>query len=303
MFFLVCPWLLLILFFISIILLIKKRWILTIFPLLLCIFINWQCQCFPFRIWSQEGYSGSISFKVMSFNINGSYESVVARAPKIVDLVRKYEPDVVFFAEYPENYIDVLDTLLKKKYFYTTYSEGRTHCFYSKFRLGEQTTLHEINDIGVYKSSVYIGGDSLLLYGCHFASNNYTANRQYVTPDSIKSKEDVKVYYRNIELAYIQRSNEARALVEDMKSIQRPVVALGDFNDVGGSKTIQTLEDAGLKDAWWEGGFGYGATIHKPLPYRIDHIMYSEHLTLKRIKVINSEGLSDHDALYAEFEL
>ena len=76
---------------------------------------------------------------------------------------------------------------------------------------------------------------------------------------------------------------------------------MGDFNDVGGSGCIRQLESIGLKDAWWEGGIGYGATIHHPLPYRIDHILYSGGLELRKVKVINSDSMSDHDALYAEF--
>lgn len=82
-----------------------------------------------------------------------------------------------------------------------------------------------------------------------------------------------------------------------------PILLMGDFNDVGGSKAVRTLECSGFRDAWWKGGLGYGATIHKPLPYRIDHIMYSEQFKLQKIEVVSSEGLSDHDALYAEFLL
>lgn len=43
--------------------------------------------------------------------------------------------------------------------------------------------------------------------------------------------------------------------------------------------------------------------IHKPLPYRIDHIMFSEQFKLQKIEIVSSEGLSDYDALYAEFLL
>ena len=78
---------------------------------------------------------------------------------------------------------------------------------------------------------------------------------------------------------------------------------MGDFNDVYGSPVMDFFEDAGLKNAWWEGGFGYGATFHNPLPYRIDHILYSNYLNLKGIKKISAEGLSDHDALVADFEI
>ena len=76
---------------------------------------------------------------------------------------------------------------------------------------------------------------------------------------------------------------------------------MGDFNDVCVSKPLKILEDSGFKDAWWVGGFGYGATIHHPLPFRIDHIMYNEGLELVEIKKVDSEDISDHDALLAKF--
>lgn len=78
-------------------------------------------------------------------------------------------------------------------------------------------------------------------------------------------------------------------------------IIMGDFNDVSGSKPLNILEDAGFKDAWWDGGFGYGATIHHPLPFRIDHIMYNDGVELVEIKKVDSNGLSDHDALVATF--
>lgn len=81
----------------------------------------------------------------------------------------------------------------------------------------------------------------------------------------------------------------------------RATIIMGDFNDVGGSSALRAFKAAGFHDAWWKGGLVYGATIHYLLPYRIDHIMYNDKLTLKSIRKIDAKGLSDHDALEAEF--
>ena len=79
---------------------------------------------------------------------------------------------------------------------------------------------------------------------------------------------------------------------------------MGDMNDVAGSSALRILGTLGYKNAGWKGGSGYGATIHSPVPYRIDHILYRQGLKglkLNSIKKIDAEGLSDHDALVAEF--
>lgn len=79
-------------------------------------------------------------------------------------------------------------------------------------------------------------------------------------------------------------------------------LVMGDLNDVCGLPALKKFATAGLKDAWSEGGFGYGATIHTPLPYRIDHILHNEGLVLKGVKVIDTSDISDHNALVAVFD-
>ena len=143
--------------------------------------------------------------------------------------------------------------------------------------------------------------DSINLFGVHMASNNYKGTEASIRPEDIDGVKSFSSYMDNIELAGLQRCEEATK-VRDL-SIEHggTAIIMGDFNDVSGSKPLNILEDAGFKDAWWEGGGGYGATIHHPLPYRIDHILYNDRLKLKSIKKIDAEGLSDHDALVVEF--
>ena len=62
------------------------------------------------------------------------------------------------------------------------------------------------------------------------------------------------------------------------------VIVMGDMNDICGSTCLNKFKDSALKDAWSVGGLGYGATIHRPLPYRIDHILFNDKLMLRGIK-------------------
>ena len=47
------------------------------------------------------------------------------------------------------------------------------------------------------------------LCGCHFASNNYTSKKLYVTPDSIRDRECLKTYLTDIRLASRLRLQES----------------------------------------------------------------------------------------------
>lgn len=87
---------------------------------------------------------------------------------------------------------------------------------------------------------------------------------------------------------------------------------MGDMNDISSSYTLRRIESvgtlrhgsAGLTDAWWKGGFGYGTTYHDHgLRLRLDHILYDEHcLTLSDVKVIDTDA-SDHNALVGGFRI
>ena len=297
------PWLLLVLLTISLVLLLYKKWFTALLLLIICISLNWYFECIPFRLWALRDQQVKRSLKVMSFNINGTDKDIINRADRIVKIINEKNPDIVFLAEFYEDDLNVLDTLLRKSFPYSTCVGGFFHYFYSKYPLGLMSKLNSCaNGSGVFKCKVSIYNDSITLYGCHLASNNYTVNKEYITPDSINSCKKLKTYLKDIERASFLRGKEASVLVDDMP-LSLPILVMGDFNDVGGAKSIRLLEKKGLKDAWWKGGCSYGATIHNPLPYRIDHIMFSEKMHLNKIEIVSSDGLSDHDALYAEFSL
>lgn len=296
------PWILLSLLLCSIAFLLKKKWLVGCILLILIFLINLWAECISFNFFQLKENTYEHRLSVMSFNINGSTDDIENRAHKIVEIITILSPDVLFIAEFPEENTKVLDSLLAKHYLYTTCVKWNAHCFYSRYPLGVQQRLKDsVDNIGVFKCSLAINNDTFVLYGCHFASNNYTSNKKYVTPDSINNHDDLNAYLRDIELAYNRRAYEASLLLSDLANSHYPIIILGDFNDVGGSKAIRLLEDTGFKDAWWEEGCGYGATIHSPLPFRIDHILYSSNIKLNKVEVVCSEGSSDHDALYAEF--
>lgn len=299
------PWVILLLLLIIIGLLLWKKWFFSGLLIIVIVVLNWWAECIPFRLWSVNDISDVPPIKVMSFNISGTSKDIHPKVAALVSLIKRYAPDIIFISEISNENKPVLDSLMLTVYPYTAFTDGYAHCFYSKGELKGWRKLEDdsAEHLGAYTCVLPVNGDSITLYGCHFASNNYNAKQQYITPDSINSRKQLKTYMSDVKRAYGLRKEEANILAEEVRSSKHPVVVMGDFNDVGGSKAVRALENVGLDDAWWKGGFGYGATIHYPLPYRIDHIMYSNGLKLTKIKVVESEGLSDHDALYAEFKI
>ena len=298
---LLLPWFALVLLLAGILFSFWKKWKVVVSLIIVALVINAWAEIIPLRIWQFGKNGGNDSIKVMCFNIDGTKEPIYNRASRMADLIIHEMPDILFVSELSGDNKPILDSLLSVVYPFSLYSE--LHCFYSIYPLSERERVGEedINSIGVFKTFAFIEKDTIVFYGCHFASNNYTSDSKYITPDSINNHNSLMQYVSDIKLAYSARTREANILASDLSNNRKPVIVLGDLNDVGGSKTIRQMESVGLKDAWWEGGFGYGATIHRPLPYRIDHILYSGQFKLNRVKVVSSNGLSDHDAVYAEF--
>lgn len=121
--------------------------------------------------------------------------------------------------------------------------------------------------------------------------------------DSVTTKSDVKRYLQTIEKGYRSRRKDVDSLALQLADMDMShMIALGDLNDIGGSYTIQAFEAMGLKDAWWSGGFGMGGTRKVlGLRFRIDHILYGKGFGLKDVKLVNADGLSDHDAMVGRF--
>ena len=301
---LLIPWLIVVFAVITVVLVVLRKWEYALLFLVVCVALNWWAKCFPIHICSKG--ENRECLKVMTFNINGTIGDISKKAPKLAELINKYNPDILFVSELSDKNKLIMDSLFVNIFQYTTHTKNCWNCFYSKsqmYKWGELENNSNIEHLGVYICHIPFANDSIIIYGCHFESNNYTTDNKYLTPDSINNHHEVITYLSNVKRTSVIRNKEANAVSgEIMKSIH-PVILMGDLNDVCGSTAVRTLERAGLSDAWWVNGCGYGATIHRPLPFRIDHIMFSDRLRLQHIEVVNSKGLSDHDALYAEFKL
>ena len=299
------PWIILLLVIGTIFFFYKKKRILASLFFIITLLLNWCCECIPYRLSYKSGYYGEDVLKVICFNIDGSTGNLQEKARNVRNFLGDYSPDIVFIAEYDDIHPNIMDSLLRDDFEFSTYYSNAMffQYFYGNVPLINSRRLKDKDgeDVGVYTCATMLKGDTIDLFGCHFVSNNYSANHSRFSPDSIENASGLLSYLKNIEVAGQRRIVEANTLIQEKAASSHHAILMGDLNDVCGSKPLIILESYGFKDAWWEGGVGYGATISYPLPYRIDHIMYTKGLTLEKIRVIDSNGLSDHDALYAEF--
>lgn len=263
---------------------IKRQWKSALTILLIVVVTNTLSETFPlnFRYFNKKK-SGEIT--VLVYNVHGFDEEYCDKQVDIAQTIISESPDVVFLCEFPLYKSFVLDSILTKDYEYTQYyQDGTFSVFYSKFKID---SVAHINSLSSKKlclpNLVYasVGEDTLALVGCHLSSSN-----------------------NHIRKGYQNRRYESESIYETINKESHPIIVMGDLNDISGSYTIEHIKDAGLKDAWWRGGFGYGATFHERwIKLRLDHILYQESkLDLQYVKRIESK-LSDHNALVASLKM
>ena len=128
----------------------------------------------------------------MCFNIDSSSGDNIEKAKNIKELIKKFSPNIVFIAEFNEQFPKPLHSALKDDFLYTTYPDHLFfQYFYSNYPLFNIRRLKDSDgkDIGAYACSTVIQGDTIDLYGCHFASNNYNELYERQSIDDINGRE------------------------------------------------------------------------------------------------------------------
>ena len=296
------PWALLLLILILTVLLIKKWYKASLFLILLLLCINWHYHVISFGLKQHRDINKESILRVMTWNVNSTKTLDSKRCNDILSLILRQEADIVFLTEILVSENHTIDSVLQNHYMYhncikneISYSE-----FYSKFPIVSCRFIGNGDQGLLFNYDVSIKSDVISIYCVHLNSNN-TVNGESFYPDSIRDRNGILRYLQNYKVSSSYRVQQIHLIKEDLTDI--PTIIMGDMNDVYGSLCINELDSLGMQDAWWVGGCGYGATIHNPLPYRIDHVIYSETMKLRGIDKLDGFGLSDHDAIVVDFEL
>lgn len=288
---------------IAIILLIFRRWKLAIPFAIAAIFVNIASETFPMHFshfFQQEKENGDL--RIMTFNIHSNDSCFDSCYQDIADVIIKSGSDIVLLNEALESRENSnrFDSLLMSHFLYSTKDSfsSKSNVFYSMVPVTSfqilQTT--ELNYFPFAKFS--INGQEISFLGCHLNSNNYLEDKTRLEVDSIRTRAEAKEYKGAVQVGYSKRRLEVDSICRFLPKncdLQNLVI-LGDMNDICGSYTLRTLESLGLKDAWWNKGFGIGCTRDvRFLHFRLDHILVGNNFEIKDVKVPDTGELSDHE--------
>ena len=293
--------------------------------------INLQYELFAFNI-PKEQEKRENCLRVMTYNVNttSSLKDVDGFKMGLIEEIEQHNPDILCLQELVPavfkqiqssmdslfGYVDSMK-ISKEPLRYTIYSKypiryfKRYKCTTEIDTLGfDQITNKEVGQIQrkmpVYSAEIEIGPEKwITLFSVHLRSSAYSTARRSMDEDE-SWKDGLPLYYKNYKIGQKIRNwevNNLRPYLDSLEAEDAPIIIAGDFNDWSGSYCMNAIRKGIYKDAWWEGGFGFGITYDGwHLKLRLDHILYSHHFRLENVYVVKSK-FSDHRPLVADFTM
>jgi len=303
----------------------KKRSIFSLVALLACFrlfnaVVGWH------YLDKNDTEPGPHKLKIMTWNIHGLgiYDKPVdpTTDDKIIDFIYKESPDILCLPEFYTIYSNALkpySSEILKKCGYKEYRFKDDNSLGVKIYLGtaifSKYPIRAFKDIPLHKYVYLLQCDvrlpdnqTLRTYFIHLQSFMLTdRDKSYI--EDVKHREQelpfaqTRSYIKRFGNAYEKRAIQADSAADMIAQSPYPVVICGDFNDLPGSYTYNTMKGK-LNDVFSEKGRGFGRTYNLFLPtLRIDYIFYDPtFLKLVGYKSVKT-NLSDHNPVIANFEL
>lgn len=280
----------------------------------------------------EKGCLNERCFSVMTFNLDATdlEKFTLAYQDSLIEMIRIEKPDIICFQELPYgnllklkpqldgiygycSEINSSDALHKQRvYSHLPFRNLSVYPCVGDFATGDLNE-EEKAEIEQFQKKMNVvsaefevePGQWVTVFSGHLRSSAYSTARRSMDKDA-SWIDGMPLYKRNYDVGKRIRDYEAenaRRYIDTALRDGKPVVVAGDLNDWCGSDCLNTLMGDDLKDAWWEGGNGFGWTYFGwHLRLRLDHILYNDDLALVDVKVIDSD-LSDHKPLIARFRV
>lgn len=261
-----------------------------------------------------------MDWNVKYFNIL-EYKTHPEKKEEMMDLVRKYQPDIACFQEMVGgdddkaiNYVGNFKRELQFSNYYYSYDNNLNfdngHHFgiiiFSKFPIINKQTISPLptayNSIFQYVD-VIVQSDTVRIFNIHLQSLSLSAENLKYIDNPIKNKDTVLSESRSImsklKNGFVKRWVQANRVKEELDKSPYPVIVCGDFNDVPNSYAYSKVGD-GLQNAFVKKGVGFGRTYSGISPtLRIDNIFADKNFTIEQFTRIPKK-LSDHFPIIAD---
>jgi len=206
----------------------------------------------------------SFELRVLTWNVHRTGIVDSNQQVEMAKVIVAQNADCVQLNEFTLDSCLVLDSLLRRSYQYVEDVNANLlsgDIIYSKkelFNSGQKKFFEKGKSVPNVAASIIYGRDSVSIVGVHLTGNNDSITKRIV-------KSGRKDFFRHSYLLYKQRGEDRKFCAHYMKQwaieCPHPMIIMGDMNDFSFSAPLDSLKDAGMKNAWWEGGFGYGATF------------------------------------------
>lgn len=263
-----------------------------------------------------EEKEGESQVKVMTYNIGvfRDYKmksnSVNVVKNKLVELVKKYNPDVLCLQEsgkWPENKAKEFSKMIGYKYYSFNPTNGNS--YFSKYPIENPKEYNDgkIDNFIDIKKIKIDNKISFYLINCHLNSFMISPEEIEYINDTKNIVKDSEVYGKSLisklSKGFKLRIKSTENLLNNLPEDSIPYVICGDFNDTPLSYTYNQISKTGLHDAFITSSSGIGKTYCGPLPLlRIDYFWYND-----KIEVVDYERIkqttSDHYPLIMTFNI
>ncbi len=260
-----------------------------------------------------------VSYNVRLFDVyNPNFEAGLETRNQIFQFLRREQPDVVCFQEFysqdkPTRF-ETMDSLFQVMGT-TIYHQRSAHkriarqnfgiAMFSRYpMIAKGDVMFETQGSQDFNYCIYAdivkNRDTFRIYDVHLQSiklqSDYYSKQTNDPTTNLAEESAIRLIYRKLQTAYVKRADQARRVVNHIRTSPYPTIVCGDFNDTPMSYTYNQF-DRILTDAYRNTSTGIGVTYVGKMPAgRIDYIFHSPELASTNFK-IQKEVLSDHRAI------
>jgi len=269
----------------------------------------------------------STFLRVLTYNVHLFRQEDSNTTPKtkeeITELIRSVKPDIVCLQEFYTRKHGKYNTKqhlapqlgLPYSYFKPIYEndyEAYGLIILSRYPIQQAGSIPDYRERKTLNRVIYAdifrNGRAFRVYNIHLQSIGFEPQDYAFVRDVQKhafEKDNVASTRRigsRLKWAFIERSEQARHVKDEINKCKKPVILMGDFNDTPLSYAVNTIA-TDLKNSFVEKGSGWGVTYNGEFPnFQIDYILSSKTFEIQHYQILKKK-LSDHYAIWSDLKL